>query len=191
MSAVRGSKPVSVEDYLKAEDLGDIKHEYLGGQVHAMAGANNRHNRIASNALGELHATLRGKPCQSFNSDTKVRIELRDHVRFYYPDAMVVCAGNRDEDAFQERPVVILEVLSDSTRRIDLGEKLDAYLSVPSLKVLIYIESDAAHVVLHRRKADGGFALENYPTLDLVISLPEIDTSLPVAALYERVTFED
>ena len=89
-----------------------MKHEYAGGYVYAMAGAKNVHNTVATAFLGLMHAKLRGRPCQPFNSDTKVRIRLATHTRFYYPDGMVVCEPNADDEEFQDRPVVIAEVLS-------------------------------------------------------------------------------
>lgn len=178
---------LSVADYLAGEETGSVKHEYLGGLVHAMAGATNQHNTIVGNGFGSLFGVLRGKPCQAFNSDTKVRIELPEHTRFYYPDVMVVCHANPPSDHFQDQPVVVIEVLSDSTRRADLGEKRDAYLTLPSLKVLLLVEPEKAAVTVHRRRSRGGFADEHHSGLDAVIPLPEIEASLPLAALYERV----
>ena len=180
---------ITIADYLAGEELSGVKHEYLGGTVHAMAGTTNQHNSIATNSLAFLHNQLHGKPCQPFNSDTKVRIELPDHLRFYYPDAMVVCHPNPATDHFQNQPVVIIEVLSDSTRRTDLGEKCDAYLTIPSLQVLLFVETEAPAVTVYRRQAEGGFAFEYYDSLDETIALPEIDASLPLADLYERVEF--
>lgn len=190
MTAVKHPKAITIEDYLAGEEISDVKHEYLGGTVHAMAGGTNRHNSIAVSALLALGSQLRGKPCQPFNSDTKVRIEFPDHTRFYYPDAMVVCQSNPDSDHFQNQPVVIIEVLSDSTRRADLGEKRDAYLAIPSLKVLLFVEPDSPAVTVHRRKSGGGFAIEHHSDLESTILLPEIGASLPLAELYERVEFE-
>jgi Uma2 family endonuclease len=119
----------------------------------------------------------------------KVRIELPDHTRFYYPDAMVVCSRSPEAAHYQDHPVVIVEVLSESTRRIDLTEKRDAYLAIGTLKQLILIEPDEAHVIVYRRKATGGFEAEEHRGLDAVIALPEIEAELPLAELYERVTF--
>lgn len=187
MPALKQQNFVTIPDYLAGEEISDVKHEYIGGTVHAMAGATNRHNTIATNAIASLHGSLRGKSCQPFNSDTKVRIEFPDHTRLYYPDAMVVCDSRSGTDHFQDRPVVIVEVLSDSTRRADLGEKRDAYLTISSLKVLIFVEPDFASVTLHRRKPEGGFAIEHHAGLDSVIALPEIEATLALADLYERV----
>jgi Uma2 family endonuclease len=186
MTALAKASPLSIADYLAGEEVSDAKHEYLGGTVHAMAGATNRHNIIAGNAFGLLFGQLRGKPCQPFNGDTKVRIEFPDHTRFYYPDAMVVCNPNPATDHFQDQPVVVIEVLSDSTRRADLGEKRDAYLTISSLKVLLLLEPENASVTVHRRRSEGGFAIERHDDLESTISLPEIDASLPLTELYAR-----
>lgn len=131
MTALEHPGFLSIDDYLAGEEVSDVKHEFLGGIVHAMVGATNQHNVIAVNALVLLGGQLRGKPCQPFNSDTKVRIEFPDHTRFYYPDAMVVCQPNPLTDHFQDQPVVVVEVLNESTRRADLSEKRDAYLTSP------------------------------------------------------------
>lgn len=189
MTALKQPDSISVADYLAGEEVGQTKHEYLGGTVHAMAGASNRHNDIAGNCFAFLHAKLRGKPCRPYNSDTKIRIEFVDHIRFYYPDAMVVCQTNPGSDHFQTQPVVVVEVLSDSTRRADLREKRDAYLTISSLKVLIFVEPDIPSVTLYRRLPDGGFSTEHHGGLDAGILLPEIETSLTLAELYENVGF--
>jgi Uma2 family endonuclease len=189
MSALKRPAPITVEDYLAGELVSEVKHEYLGGEVHAMAGASNRHNKVAMNTLLTLGTSLRGKPCRPFNGDTKVRIHYSNHTRFYYPDAMVVCDENPDEDQWQDRPVVIVEVLSESTRRTDLAEKRDAYLTIPSLRVLIFAEPDRPALIVHRREADGGFVREDHTGLDMVVSLPEIDSFLPLAEVYEGVEF--
>src|SRR6266567_2592347 len=121
MSAAKKLNLISVEDYLAGELQSPIKHEYLGGVVYAMAGARNAHNLIASNTLGALFGRLRGRPCRLYNSDTKIRIRLPTHTRFYYPDVSVICRPNPPTDTFQDDPAVLVEVLSRSTRRIDEG----------------------------------------------------------------------
>ena len=189
MTALRQPDSISVHDYLAGEELSETKHEYLGGTVHAMAGASIRHNNIAGNCFAFLHGKLRGKPCRPYNSDTKIRIEFPDHTRFYYPDAMVVCQSNPDTDHYQTQPVVIIEVLSDSTRRADLGEKRDAYLTIASLKVLLFVESDTPSVTLYRRVPEGGFTTERHVGLEASIPLPEIETSLSLAEIYDHVDF--
>ncbi|MCW1923344.1 Uma2 family endonuclease [Luteolibacter arcticus] len=178
-------------DYLESEASRHEKHEFVGGLVFAMSGFSNLHNVIAGNALAILHSQLRGKAPHVFNSSTKIRVQRPDHTRFYYPDAMVVCHPNPATDYFQDQPVVVVEVLSESTRRADLGEKRDAYLTVSALKVLLLVEPDSASVTVHRRRAEGGFAIERHDSLEGTIPLPEIEVSLPLAELYARAEIPD
>jgi len=179
---------ISPAEYLASELDSPVKHEYVGGVVHAMSGARTRHNRIATSVLGMFHQRLRGRKCEPLNSDMKVRIQLTTHVRFYYPDVMVVCQPNPDDEAFQDQPKVVVEVLSRRTRRLDMGEKREGYLSVGSLGVYLMIEQDGPTVIAYRR-SDHGFEREVYQGLETVIGLPEIDCELPLVEIYERVDF--
>lgn len=142
---------VSVREYLADEELSPIKREYVGGAIFPRPDTNNRHNLIAGNTLGSMHLRLRGERCQVFSSDTKIRMRLPHQVRFYYPDASVVCQPNPPDDSFQDDPAVIVEVASRSTRRVDEGEKKDAYLTIPSLTVYLIVEQDSPSVVAYRR----------------------------------------
>jgi Uma2 family endonuclease len=188
MSVLKKWELISESDYLDRELVSEHKHEYNAGVVYAMAGAKNRHNRIVTNLTASLWARLRRSPCQPFNSDTKVRIRLAMGNRYYYPDAMVVCSPNPDGDSYQDAPVVIVEVLSDSTRRIDEGEKKDAYLTIPGLGVYLMVEQDFPLVVVHRC-GPGGFHREVIEGLESVIPLPEIETELSLSEIYEAVNF--
>jgi Uma2 family endonuclease len=188
MSAALKWNLVSVEDYLAGELDSATKHEYLGGVIYAMAGARNVHNTIAGNSFAKLHLRLSGGPSQPFNSDTKIRIRLPSQTRFYYPDASVICRPNPPLDSFQDEPAAIVEVVSRRTRRIDEGEKKDAYLTIPSLNVYMLVEQDAPVVTVHRR-TETGFVREVFEGLDAVIPLSEISTELPLAEIYAGVQF--
>ena len=180
--------PISVAKYLTGEEKARHKHEYVEGAVYAMVGGTNAHNIIATNATISLGSELRGKKCRVFNSDTKVRIYLSRGTRFYYPDAMVVCRLNEAGETFQDSPVVIVEVTSESTRRTDANEKRDAYLSIDSLCVYVRVEQSVAAATVDRRK-DNEFESENYSGMNSVIPLPEIDGELKLSDLYEDVEF--
>ncbi len=188
MSAARRLQRVSVEDYLAGELTSPIKHEYLGGAVYAMAGSRNAHIIIKGNIFGTLHGRLRGKPCQPFDSDAKIRIQFPTHVRFYYPDTSVICRPNPQSESFQDEPTAIFEVLSRSTRRIDEGEKKDAYITIPSLRIYVLVEQEMPLAVVFRRTEEG-FVREIYEGLDAVLPLNEVGTSLPLSEVYERVEF--
>lgn len=105
--------PPSVEDYLRGEQAGDICHEYVAGQVFAMAGVGETHNRIAGNLFFHLRAAAHGTPCGVFISDMKVRVA--EHDAFYYPDVLLTCDPDDDESLYKTAPCLIAEVLSPST----------------------------------------------------------------------------
>lgn len=115
------------------------------------------HYVIATNVTATVAYRLRGKRCQAFNSDMKVRVPPPPRERFYYPDASIVCRSNPPEDSYQDEPVVIFEVLSKKTERIDKGEKLDGCLSLPSLAVYALVEQEFALVTVYRRKGANSF----------------------------------
>jgi Uma2 family endonuclease len=188
MTAAQRLDLVSVEEYLAGELDSPVKHEYLGGMVYAMAGGRNVHNLIAANIQGLLHARLRGRPCTVYNSDTKIRVQWLNQVRFYYPDVPVICEPNPPEDTFHDAPAVLFEVISSGTRRIDEGEKRDAYQSIASLKVYGLVEQELPRVVLYRR-GQQGFVREVYTGLDAVLPLSEIGVELQLADIYDRVVF--
>ncbi len=188
MSTIPEELPVSVEEYLRGEETARNKHEYLDGYVYAMTGASADQNRIVRNVISSLDGQLEGKPCEVFPSDMKVRIQSGHRTWFYYPDVSVVCQPNPRDEMFQDKPVVIVEVLSKSTRRIDEYEKRDGYLSIESLKAYVLVEQASAKAVVHRRH-DQGFIAEIYRGLDQVIPLTEIGSELSMARLYRGVEF--
>lgn len=187
MIALEKMDSITVEDYLAGELQSEIKHEYLDGTVHAMSGGSRNHTTIISNLGGMLYGTLSGKKCQHLSSDFKLQLQTKSETRFYYPDAMVHCGSYEAQSQYVDNPTIVAEVLSPSTRRIDLTEKKEAYLTIRSLRVLLFIEPDFPKVSVFRRLPDGGFQEEIYRSLEDTVPLPEIETSLPLKDLYERI----
>ena len=182
-------RPVTAEDYLAGEASARHKHEYVDGFVHLMAGGSFNHNLIATNAIGDLHSQLTGTPCRVLNSDSKVHIKSASRTRFYYPDVTVVCGENIRADVYQDRPSVIVEVLSPSTRRIDDGEKREAYLHLESLATYVLLEqSFPAAVVYHRRGTV--FQRTEFAGLEVMLPLPGIKAILSLATVYAEVDFD-
>ena len=176
----------SVEAYLKAEELSAARSEYINGLIRAMTGATNRHNTVSVNVQGILWSQLKGHNCRPFNSDTKVRVRKGDGTCFYYPDVSVVCESNRATETFQDKPVVVMEVLSPSTRAIDLDEKLTAYLSIESLHAYMLFEQDKPFAIVMRR-TPSGFLREVYEGLASTIDLPTIGCNLLLEEVYSGV----
>ncbi len=186
MSTVRINETVSVDEYLAGELVSQVKHEYVAGAVFAMVGAKNAHNRIAGNAFLAFGTRLKGRGCTPYNSDTKIRIRTKGHVRFYYPDMSVICQPNAWSETFQDQPVVIIEVLSDSTRRLDDGEKKDAYLTIPSLTHYILLEQDSPVAVVYCKVSEHFERREFTNPTDLIV-IEGLGLSLPLQDFYEGV----
>ena len=190
MEALR-QPDMTEEDYLATEPYSEIKREFLGGAVYAMAGADESHNLIATNLVGLLFNRLRGKRCAAFGSDMQVRINtaVRDAVpSYYYPDAMIACDPTDKGKRWRERPSALFEITSRSTRRVDEREKLHAYLGIAALQAYVRIAQDQPAVSFHFRTPDG-WKLEQVTGLDGFARLPSLEIELPLAELYERVEF--
>jgi Uma2 family endonuclease len=134
MEAAEKPAWLTVEEYLAGEERSEVRHEYLGDAVYAMAGASIEHNIISGNIYSSLRAHLRGKPCGAFMAAVKVRLEFVSDDVFYYPDVMVAC-DPRDTDRFFKRfPRGLIEVMSESTERIDRREKRLSYQQIETLE---------------------------------------------------------
>lgn len=189
MSTARRTNLISVDEYLAGELVSNIKHEFVAGVVHAMAGASNAHNMISTNLLRSLGNQLEDSPCREFNSDTKVRIRAANGMRFYYPDAQVVCKPNPQSESFQDAPVLIVEVLSESTRRADEEEKREYYFTIPSLNTYVMLEQATPQAILFKR-TETGFERLVYAKPDATIDISEPDLKLSLSEIYRDVEFE-
>ncbi len=146
--------------YLEFEEGSPIKHEYLRGEVYAMAGGTPEHAGLMASVIGELIAALRGRPCRVFTSDLRVRIDSTDLST--YPDITVVCGAletsEQDKNA-ATNPILIVEVLSDSTEAYDRGEKFAHYRRLPSLREYLLFSQRHARIESYRRSAEGVWML--------------------------------
>lgn len=188
MSAV--PKPVttkekwSVPAYLQAEQTSEVRHEYIGGDLYAMAGASEEHNIIAGNIFAELRAHLRGKPCKVFIHDMKARVYAQLTL-FYYPDIMVVCDPEDDDRFFKSKPKIVVEVVSESTRGTDEREKLLTFIQLPSLEEYVLVEQDQTKITIHRRNAE--WRPEVIEGQQAILTLQSIGFQMPMSAVYKDV----
>lgn len=171
---------LSEEEYLRTERGSEIKREYIEGRAYAMAGAGYNHNCIAVNILSNFRNHLKGTPCATFMADMKVRLG-KDYV---YPDVVVDCSKMQGNDDYSTAPVIIVEVLSKSTRKMDLKTKLLRYINLPSLQEYVVIESDFVAVQVLRRT---NHWLSEYYFLGDVVTFEAIGLSLSVEEIYDRV----
>lgn len=184
MTALLKPELISEEEYLRGELYSDIRHEYIAGRVYAMAGASDDHNRIALNIASELQQRLRGKRCEAFMNDMKLKI-ARDEV-FYYPDVLVVCDPKDNAKYFRERPTIVVEVLSPETERLDTREKQAAYALIPSLKMYVRVSQDRLEAAMLRKTSKGTWSTTVIRGLDGLLKLPEIAVEIPFQRIYER-----
>jgi Uma2 family endonuclease len=170
-------------EYLAAEDTSEVKHEYLRGQVWAMAGGTIEHGRLAGAVVAALTQALRGKPCVVLTSDVRIRVEDTD--RSTYPDVSVVC-GTREVSAIDPNalanPKVLVEVLSDSTEADDRGEKFAHYRRIPSLQGYVLVSQRTQRIEVYTRKGDEWVLGEAGP--GQVVRVHAVDVELSVDEIY-------
>lgn len=163
------------------------RHEWVDGEVFAMTGARDAHNRIAGNVYMALRQALRGTPCRTFMSDMKLHAE--EAVASFYPDVMVTCDPRdlTDEaDLAKRHAKLVVEVISDSTGAYDRGRKFEIYRSMPSVEEVVFVEQTRMQVDLFRRNAQGRWEL--YPSgAGEVVAMSSLGLTLPVASVYEDV----
>jgi Uma2 family endonuclease len=177
---------INLENYLDGERENPIKHEYVDGYVYAMSGASELHNAVNAALFAAIYLQLPDE-CRAFMSDMKVKVEYNDKIFFYYPDIMVACGANEGDQYLRTNPLLLVEVLSPSTRRTDLTEKLVNYSNIPSLLEYVIVHQDNPHVHIHRRRT--GWQAEHYFAGES-FTLESIALTLPVEAIYRKVRKE-
>lgn len=185
METAESTERLTVEDYLAGELRSEVRHEYLGGTVYAMAGASEEHNTIAGNLFAALHAHVGDGPCRVFMADMKVRLLIaRDDV-FYYPDLLVTCDA-RDTDRYSKRfPRVLIEVLSGETERTDRREKFFSYTSLETLEDYVLVAQNKCEVTVFHRSAHWTPEVLTQPAKNL--ELPSLQFAMGLSAIYRRV----
>ncbi len=181
---------VTPEEYLHREQSAEFRSEYFRGEMFAMAGASANHNLIVLNAGASLREQLRKKPCRVYPSDLKLRIEATG--LYTYPDLSVVCGEPQLESTGGDvllNPVVLVEVLSDSTEAYDRGKKFEHYRTIPSLKHYVLVAQDRHSIDCFSRKPDGSWVLTSCQSLVEKVELEAIDCQLTAAEVFDKVVF--
>jgi Uma2 family endonuclease len=179
---------ISPEEYLAQERLAERKSEYFQGEVFAMAGASRQHIRIVSNLVGNLWQQLKGGPCEVSSSDLRLRVTPAG--LYTYPDVMVVCGDAQVADDQRDtvlNPVLIIEVLSESTRAYDRGRKFQHYRTLPSLIEYLTIEQDEPRIEHWTRQREDHWDFVAIDDVGLNIQMTSIGCVLPLAEVYDRI----
>lgn len=176
--------------YFALDEKSELGYEYCYGELIPMAGSSLNHNRISRNLCGLLDAKLsaNGSHCEPFMSDTRVQV-LRQK-KYYYPDVVVSCEDmSVQNQKFLISPILIAEVLSDSTANRDINEKMLDYFQVHSLQYYLLISQDVVNVHLYER-TDIGWEISLFNKMEEVISFPKLAISIKLEDLYKKVVWE-
>jgi Uma2 family endonuclease len=175
---------LTVEEYLKGEELSDIRHEYIGGRVYAMPGVTIAHNTISVNLVAALKAHLRGGPCRVFVEGVKAHLRSIGLEIFYYPDVMVACDPRDSHHLFREYPKLIFEILSESTEKSNRFEKFHNYIQIETLEEYVLVAQDKFEVTVYRRANNWKAEIFTAPQQEITFS--SVGLRMRVSEIYEQ-----
>lgn len=192
MSLPQCIKRFTPREYYELERKAEYKSDYYDGEIFAMSGGTSRHSVIILNIGGELRQRLKGKPCNPYESNLRLKV-MATGLRTY-PDVSVYCGPlERDEeDPYEEtyiNPTVVFEVLSKSTEGYDRGWKAENYRQIESLKAYVLVSQESPHVEIFERQPDRSWRLRETRGLDTILTISAIQVELPLAEIYDRVDF--
>ena len=165
---------------LENDNNSGSRHEFVNGLIYAMTGASRNHNRVIRRLMTRLDQHLQGTPCEPFQSDMKVKIQRGNEVRFYYRDVQVTCEEEIDR-YYNEHPCLLVEVLSDSTQRIDRTEKRLAYQMIERLQEYVLLSQDSPYLEIYRRRTE--WQRESFAGMESV-TLESVGLTFCVEELY-------
>jgi Uma2 family endonuclease len=183
-SMARRQEPITPDEYFEIEAASPVRHEYIEGYLHALAGASTRHNQIVFNISHAFRAAGRGTSCRTFGIE--VRVQVSD-TRYYYPDLAVVCNPENIEHSSLTQPCVVVEVLSPSTAGVDQREKLFAYRQIDALRAYLIVHQDEP--LIEKHWLDDGIWRHDIISGEGVY-VPCLDFNLSFDVVFEDVTFE-
>ncbi len=184
MALPQTQQRISPEEYLQGEMLSDTKHQLIDGEAYAMSGGSENHNFLAGNIFSELKSQLKGTSCRTFMAEMKLRVADD----FFYPDVMVVCNQDDSDAYYKTSPIIIIEVLSKSTRKFDQTTKRLRCQNIASLQEYVLIEQDKGEIQLFSRAHNWQSA---YYYLGDQINFASLGVSVAVDEIYDRVNNED
>jgi len=183
--AIQKSNTLTLDEYMAWEAEQPERNFYYQGEIFAMVGARQAHVLVSLNIGAALKTALRGGPCRAFVSDMKLRVDAANAV--FYPDVMVSCdPRDRTTPLWLAHPVLVVEVLSDSTAAFDRGAKFSACRGIDSLMEYALVDIDARRVEVYRRNAEGLWVLHDY-ALGAAVEFASVAVVMPAEAVFEAV----
>ena len=180
------------EEYLKFERNSEERHEYFDGEIFAMSGAKRNHNVIAWNIGGELRQKLKGKNCEAYPADMRVFVPKTG--LYTYPDIVVICGEPKFKDNVFDtllNPILLIEVLSETTESYDRGKKFQHYRSIETLQEYVLVAQDEARIEKYVKTGDGFWLLSEAVGLESEIEFASIECRIALREVYDKVNFED
>jgi Uma2 family endonuclease len=185
--ALKTSVLMSARNYLEGEKHSDTRHEFINGEIFAMAGESKAHNTIVLNLAVLLRNHLK-LPCRVFMENVKTQVKNAQEERYYYPDLQVSCETASLQDYYESAPKLIIEVLSPSTERFDRADKFYAYRRLSSLEEYVLIAQDTPRIEVYRRAMQ--WELELYTEMTTEVKLDSIAFTVTLADIYADISFE-
>ena len=176
---------ISPADYLTGENDGSVRHEYIDGRVFAMAGASERRSIIKLHVAGIFNQSVT-EPCRVFDGDMELEANLSTGTRFYYPDIFVSCAPGDQGDYVRRDAVLVIEILSPSTARVDRYEKFASYMSLPMLQEYVLIDQSVPLVEVFRRRS--AWEREAF-RMGTSVTFESVKQTMTLDQIYRRITF--
>ena len=180
------------EEYLELEEKALYKSEYRNGEIIPMTGGTTNHNQIALNFASSLLYAIRGKKYRVFIGD--VRLWIPEYREYTYPDVIVtdgkpLYAGKNNTTV--TNPLLIVEVLSKSTKNYDQGEKFTFYRSIPQFKEYVLVEQNQYQIMHYSKTNEGEWIFREYKLENDIIKLQHLDFEISLIDIYQDVNFED
>lgn len=182
---------ITPDEYLRLERQAEYKSEYVNGEIFAMTGASRKHNLVAGNIFRELSQQLKGRQCEAYVGDMRVKVTATG--LYTYPDVVVVCGEPKFEDAYVDtllNPTLLVEVLSQSTERYDRIAKSSYYRTLDSLAEHLLVAQDEVRLEQYVRQANGQWLLFECSSMDKVVEIPSIGCSLALRDVYDKVSLD-
>ena len=176
----------SLEEFFEMEENSSILHEYVGGEIFALADPSQAHDIVAMNIAGPLSGHLLDRPCRVYTTHRQLQFNCFGDDYVYRPDVWMACGQTRDAKGdYVDEPSLVIEVLSPSTARIDRREKLFNYREIPSIKEYVVVAQKPVHVVIHRRAEQWQPQVLSSP--EDILELRSVELAIPVSRIYQGV----
>jgi len=190
MALPKPQRPLTEQEYLEIERAAEFRSEFFQGEMFAMAGGTPMHSLIAANTIGELRAALERGPCLVFESNLRVKVESSG--LYTYPDLSVACEAPRFADENEDtlvNPIVLVEVLSESSEGYDRGRKFEMYRRIPSLREYILVSQWEPRIESFVRQGDGTWLLQEAVGPESSLTITSLGVTLSLARVYAKVDF--